>query len=37
MGIVEARCDEDDHSILKRADEAMYQSKKGGRAKITFG
>jgi diguanylate cyclase (GGDEF)-like protein len=37
MGIVEARCDEDDHSILKRADEAMYQSKKSGRSRITFG
>lgn len=37
MGIVEACYDEDDHSILKRADEAMYKSKKDGRAKITFG
>lgn len=37
MGIVEANCDEDDHSILKRADEAMYLSKKSGRSRITFG
>lgn len=37
MGIVEANIDEDEQSILKRADEAMYRSKKEGRAKITFG
>ncbi len=37
MGIVEARCEEDEQSILKRADEAMYLSKKGGRSRITFG
>ncbi|HEX3019959.1 MAG TPA: sensor domain-containing diguanylate cyclase [Chitinispirillaceae bacterium] len=37
MGIVEARCEEDEQSILKRADEAMYMSKKDGRSRITFG
>lgn len=37
MGIVEARSEEDEQSILKRADEAMYLSKKGGRSRITFG
>lgn len=37
MGIVEAEIGENDQSILKRADEAMYKSKKGGRSRITFG
>lgn len=37
MGIVEAYHEEDEQSILKRADEAMYRSKKDGRSRITFG
>lgn len=36
MGIAEAAADEDDKSLIKRADEAMYRSKKEGRSRLTF-
>jgi diguanylate cyclase (GGDEF)-like protein/PAS domain S-box-containing protein len=37
IGITEAKPDEDEKKLVKRADEAMYQSKKFGRARITLG
>jgi diguanylate cyclase (GGDEF)-like protein len=37
IGITEARPDEDDKKLVKRADEAMYQSKRFGRNRITLG
>jgi diguanylate cyclase (GGDEF)-like protein/PAS domain S-box-containing protein len=36
IGITEAIADENDQSFLKRADEAMYQSKKDGRGRVTI-
>ena len=36
MGIAEADLGEDDQSLVKRADEAMYQSKKNGRSRVTL-
>jgi len=36
IGITEARSDEDEKKLVKRADEAMYQSKRLGRARITI-
>jgi diguanylate cyclase (GGDEF)-like protein/PAS domain S-box-containing protein len=36
MGIAEAAADEDDKSLIKRADEAMYRSKKEGRSRLTL-
>ncbi len=36
IGIAEAVDGEDDTDLVKRADEAMYASKKGGRARITL-
>ncbi|MBD3390522.1 MAG: diguanylate cyclase [Chitinivibrionales bacterium] len=36
IGIAEARSDEDEKKLVKRADEAMYQSKRLGRARITI-
>jgi diguanylate cyclase (GGDEF)-like protein/PAS domain S-box-containing protein len=35
IGITEAISNEDEKSLLKRADEALYQSKREGRARIT--
>jgi diguanylate cyclase (GGDEF)-like protein/PAS domain S-box-containing protein len=35
MGISEAICDEDEQSLIKRTDEAMYKSKNSGRARIS--
>jgi diguanylate cyclase (GGDEF)-like protein/PAS domain S-box-containing protein len=36
IGITEARQDEDEKKLVKRADEAMYQSKRLGRNRITL-
>ncbi len=36
MGIAEALSDEDETSLVKRADEAMYCSKRDGRGKLTI-
>jgi len=36
IGITEAKPDEDEKKLVKRADEAMYQSKRLGRARITL-
>ncbi|MBN1577062.1 MAG: diguanylate cyclase [Chitinispirillaceae bacterium] len=36
MGIAEAFPDEDEQSLIKRADEAMYRSKKEGRSRLTM-
>ena len=36
IGITEARADEDEKKLVKRADEALYQSKRLGRARITI-
>lgn len=36
MGIAEATPEEDDKSLIKRADEAMYHSKKEGRSRLTI-
>jgi diguanylate cyclase (GGDEF)-like protein/PAS domain S-box-containing protein len=36
IGITEARADEDEKKLVKRADEAMYQSKRLGKARITI-
>ncbi|MBD3346276.1 MAG: diguanylate cyclase [Chitinivibrionales bacterium] len=36
IGIAQAAPEEDEVSLLKRADEAMYRSKKGGRSRISF-
>lgn len=36
IGIAEALEDEDEQGLVRRTDEAMYQSKKEGRARITF-
>jgi diguanylate cyclase (GGDEF)-like protein/PAS domain S-box-containing protein len=36
MGIAEAFSDEDEQSLIKRADEAMYTSKKEGRSRLTL-
>jgi diguanylate cyclase (GGDEF)-like protein/PAS domain S-box-containing protein len=36
MGIAEALSDEDEQSLVKRTDEAMYRSKKEGRARLTL-
>ena len=35
MGITEANAEENDQQFLKRADEAMYRSKKEGKNRIT--
>jgi diguanylate cyclase (GGDEF)-like protein len=35
IGITEAISGEDEKSLLHRADEAMYQSKREGRARVT--
>ncbi|HUI92940.1 MAG TPA: GGDEF domain-containing protein [Chitinivibrionales bacterium] len=37
IGIAEARAGEDEKSIVKRTDEALYRSKREGRARITLG
>ena len=37
IGITEARAEDTPESIVKRADEAMYASKHGGRGRITLG
>jgi PleD family two-component response regulator len=36
MGIAEAQNNEDEQSLIKRADEAMYRSKKEGRSRLTL-
>jgi len=36
IGIAEAHEDEDEQCLLRRADDAMYQSKKNGRGRLTF-
>jgi diguanylate cyclase (GGDEF)-like protein/PAS domain S-box-containing protein len=36
MGIAEALPDEEEQSLIKRTDEAMYRSKKEGRSRLTF-
>lgn len=36
MGITEAFSDEDEQNFIKRADEAMYTSKKEGRSRLTL-
>jgi diguanylate cyclase (GGDEF)-like protein/PAS domain S-box-containing protein len=36
VGIAEARSDDDADSLIKRTDEALYESKRGGRARITL-
>jgi diguanylate cyclase (GGDEF)-like protein/PAS domain S-box-containing protein len=36
IGITQARVDEDSKLLLNRADEAMYQSKKGGRDRVSL-
>jgi len=36
MGIAEARDEENEQSLIKRADEAMYRSKKEGRGRVTI-
>ncbi len=36
MGIAEALDDEDEQNFIKRADEAMYRSKKEGRSRLTL-
>jgi diguanylate cyclase (GGDEF)-like protein/PAS domain S-box-containing protein len=36
MGIAEAFSDEDEQSLVRRADEAMYRSKKEGRSRVTL-
>ncbi|MDO5576566.1 MAG: diguanylate cyclase [Fibrobacter sp.] len=36
MGIAEALPDENEQQLVKRADQAMYISKKGGRARVTL-
>ena len=37
IGIAEAKAGEDEKSIVKRTDEALYRSKREGRARITLG
>ena len=37
IGIAEAAAGEDEKSIVKRTDEALYKSKREGRARITLG
>jgi|WetSurMetagenome_2_1015567.scaffolds.fasta_scaffold130434_2 diguanylate cyclase (GGDEF)-like protein/PAS domain S-box-containing protein len=37
IGITEAKCGETEKSMVKRADECLYQSKRDGRARITLG
>ena len=37
IGITEAKSDETEKSMVKRADECLYQSKRDGRARITMG
>ncbi len=37
VGIAEAKAGEDEKSIVKRTDEALYRSKREGRARITLG
>jgi diguanylate cyclase (GGDEF)-like protein/PAS domain S-box-containing protein len=36
IGIAEAKCDDDDTTLVRRADFAMYASKKNGRGRITL-
>ena len=35
IGITEAQPDEDENTLLRRADDAMYESKNSGRGSIT--